>query len=36
MILFSSTTGNVLWAFLVLSLVAPAVRGYLQGKKASS
>jgi putative tricarboxylic transport membrane protein len=29
-ILFSSTLGNVLWAFLVLSLVLPAVRGWRQ------
>jgi putative tricarboxylic transport membrane protein len=33
MILFSSTTGNVLWAFLVLSLLVPAVRGFLERKK---
>jgi hypothetical protein len=33
MILFSSTTGNVLWGMLVLSLVVPAVRGYVKRKK---
>ena len=33
-ILFSSTTGNVLWGMLVLSLALPAVRGYFQRKKA--
>ena len=27
-VLFSSTLGNILWAFLVLSLVAPAVKTY--------
>ena len=27
-VLFSSTLGNILWAFLVLSLVLPAVKGY--------
>ena len=34
MILFSSTTGNVLWGMLVLSLVLPAMRGYFQARKA--
>jgi putative tricarboxylic transport membrane protein len=29
-VLFSSTLGNILWAFLVLSLVLPAARGYLR------
>jgi putative tricarboxylic transport membrane protein len=29
-ILFSSTLANVLWGFLVLSLVLPALRGYLK------
>jgi len=29
-VLFSSTIGNVLWGFLVLSLVLPVLRGYLQ------
>jgi putative tricarboxylic transport membrane protein len=29
-ILFSSTLANVLWGFLVLSLVLPAVRGYFK------
>ena len=32
-VLFSSTLGNVLWAMLVLSLVLPACRGYLQRKR---
>ena len=31
-ILFSSTLANVLWAFLVLSLVLPALRGLLRRK----
>lgn len=35
-VLFSSTIGNVLWGFLVLSLVLPALRGYLQKKKAGA
>jgi putative tricarboxylic transport membrane protein len=35
-ILFSSTTGNVLWALLVLSLALPAIRGYLRARKAST
>jgi putative tricarboxylic transport membrane protein len=35
MILFSSTTGNILWGLLALSLVVPAVRGYLQKRKAT-
>ena len=29
-ILFSSTLGNVLWTFLVLSLVLPVLRGYFK------
>ncbi len=29
-VLFSSTLGNVLWGFLVLSLVLPALKGYLR------
>jgi putative tricarboxylic transport membrane protein len=29
-VLFSSTLGNILWAFLVLSLVLPALRNYLR------
>jgi putative tricarboxylic transport membrane protein len=28
MILFSSTTGNILWGLLVFSLVMPAIRGW--------
>jgi putative tricarboxylic transport membrane protein len=32
MVLFSSTLGNVLWGFLVLSLVLPALRTYLPRK----
>ena len=32
-VLFSSTIGNVLWGMLVLSLVLPAWRGYLQRKR---
>jgi putative tricarboxylic transport membrane protein len=32
LVLFSSTLGNVLWGFLVLSLVLPALRTYLQRK----
>ncbi len=35
LILFSSTTGNILWGMLVLSLVVPGIRAYLQRKKAS-
>jgi len=35
LVLFSSTVGNVLWGFLVLSLVLPALRTYLQKKKLS-
>jgi len=31
-ILFSSTIGNVLWAFLVFSLVLPLWRGWRQNK----
>ncbi|HEX6528773.1 MAG TPA: tripartite tricarboxylate transporter permease [Burkholderiales bacterium] len=34
MVLFSSTLGNVLWGFLVLSLVLPALRSWLQSRKA--
>jgi putative tricarboxylic transport membrane protein len=33
MILFSSTTGNILWAGLVFSLVAPALRAWVQRRK---
>jgi putative tricarboxylic transport membrane protein len=33
-VLFSSTLGNVLWAFLVLSLVLPLWRNYAQGRHA--
>ena len=33
-ILFSSTTANVLWAFLVLSLVVPALRSWRRKMKA--
>ena len=33
MILFSSTTGNVLWGLLVLSLVLPPLRAHFLGKK---
>ena len=33
MILFSSTTGNVLWGLLVLSLVLPPLRAHFPGKK---
>jgi putative tricarboxylic transport membrane protein len=29
-VLFSSTLANVLWVFLVLSLVLPAARNYLR------
>jgi putative tricarboxylic transport membrane protein len=29
-VLFSSTIGNILWAFLVISLVLPAARNYLR------
>jgi putative tricarboxylic transport membrane protein len=32
-VLFSSTIGNVLWGFLVLSLVLPPLRSYLQSKR---
>ena len=32
-VLFSSTLGNVLWGFLVLSLLLPAVRSYFQKRK---
>jgi putative tricarboxylic transport membrane protein len=35
MILFSSTTGNVLWALLVLSLIFPPLRTRYRRKKAS-
>ena len=35
LILFSSTTGNILWGMLVLSLVLPAIRSALQRMKAS-
>ena len=35
-VLFSSTIGNVLWALLVLSLVAPALRGYAARLKAKA
>jgi putative tricarboxylic transport membrane protein len=34
MILFSSTTGNLLWAGLVFSLVAPPIRGYFRRRRA--
>jgi putative tricarboxylic transport membrane protein len=34
MVLFSSTTGNVLWALLVLSLAAPALRAWRRKVKA--
>jgi putative tricarboxylic transport membrane protein len=34
MVLFSSTLGNVLWGFLVLSLVLPALRSWMQARKA--
>ena len=33
-VLFSSTLGNVLWGLLVLSLVVPALRGYVRREKA--
>ena len=33
MILFSSTTGNVLWSFLVLSLALPALRAWIRWKR---
>jgi putative tricarboxylic transport membrane protein len=33
MVLFSSTLGNVLWGFLVLSLALPLWRNYMQGRK---
>jgi putative tricarboxylic transport membrane protein len=36
MVLFSSTLGNVLWGFLVLSLVIPAVRSYRARLKAAT
>jgi putative tricarboxylic transport membrane protein len=32
LVLFSSTVGNVLWSFLVLSLVLPVLRPYLRRK----
>jgi putative tricarboxylic transport membrane protein len=32
-VLFSSTLGNVLWGFLVLSLVLPLWRSYRLGKR---
>jgi putative tricarboxylic transport membrane protein len=35
-VLFSSTLGNVLWALLALSLLAPALRGYLRRLKAAT
>jgi putative tricarboxylic transport membrane protein len=35
MILFSSTIGNVLWGFLVLSLIYPAFRAWMRKQKAS-
>jgi putative tricarboxylic transport membrane protein len=35
MILFSSTIGNILWAFLVLSLLFPAFRAWMRKQKAS-
>jgi putative tricarboxylic transport membrane protein len=34
-VLFSSTLGNILWGFLVLSLVIPAVRSYRQRRLAA-
>ena len=34
MVLFSSTLGNVLWGFLVLSLVLPALRSWMQSRRA--
>lgn len=36
MVLFSSTTGNILWALLALSLVLPPLRGYLGKRKAAA
>ncbi len=33
MILFSSTTGNLLWAGLAFSLVAPPVRGWIRSRR---
>jgi putative tricarboxylic transport membrane protein len=36
LILFSSTLGNVLWGFLVLSLVLPPLRQRLQRRKVRS
>ena len=36
MVLFSSTLGNVLWTLLALSLVAPAVRGYMRRRRATA
>jgi putative tricarboxylic transport membrane protein len=35
MILFSSTIGNVLWGFLVLSLIYPVFRAWMRKQKAS-
>jgi putative tricarboxylic transport membrane protein len=34
-IFFSSTTANVLWALLLLSLLYPAFRGWKRRKKAA-
>jgi putative tricarboxylic transport membrane protein len=34
LVLFSSPLGNLLWAFLVASLVLPALRAYLRSRKA--
>ena len=34
-VLFSSTLGNFLWAFLVLSLVLPLWRNYAKGRDPS-
>ncbi|HET7731568.1 MAG TPA: tripartite tricarboxylate transporter permease [Usitatibacter sp.] len=36
MVLFSSTTGNILWGLLVLSLVVPAVRAWRRKPKATT
>ena len=35
-VLFSSTIGNILWAFLVLSLALPLWRDYARGKRVTS
>ncbi|MFN2644383.1 MAG: tripartite tricarboxylate transporter permease [Burkholderiales bacterium] len=35
LVLFSSPLGNVLWAFLVASLVLPVLRGYAQRRRAA-